>query len=109
MAAETEGAGTGRQILTGGYSAALCTIFANSAQQSVNQAIGSGFKGDYIVLPLNQFTFAGVSPKLSDDLRQIDGVQTVTSIGIVPAQLPLPNGDKPNSVIGGIDNIPAAA
>lgn len=96
-------AATASALIIGVALVAFITIFANSAQQSVNQAIGSGFKGDYIVLPLNQFTFAGVSPKLSDDLRQIDGVQTVTSIGIVPAQLTLPNGDKPNSVIGGID------
>ncbi|MCB1038616.1 MAG: ABC transporter permease, partial [Acidimicrobiales bacterium] len=96
-------AATASALIIGVALVAFITIFASSAQKSVNQAIGSGFKGDYIVLPINQFTFAGVSPELSDQLRQVDGVETVTSIGIVPAQLTLPNGEQPNSVLGGID------
>jgi putative ABC transport system permease protein len=82
---------------------AFITIFASSAQTSVDKAIGNGFKGDFIVLPINQFTLSGVSPKVSQDVAKIDGVETVTAIGIAQANLALPNGDTPNAFMSGID------
>ncbi len=96
-------ASTSAALTIGVALVAFITIFATSAQASVSSAVGSGFTGDYIVLPLNQFSFGGVSPKLADEIAQVDGVETVTAISIVPAQLTLPDGGKPGSIIGGID------
>jgi putative ABC transport system permease protein len=96
-------ASTASALIIGVALVSFITVFASSAQKSVNSAIGNGFKGDYIVLPINQFSFAGASPQLGTDLAEIDGVKTVTAIGISLGQLELPNGQKPNSVISGID------
>ena len=96
-------ASTASALIIGVALVSFITVFASSAQKSVNEAIGTGFKGDYIVLPINQFSFGGVSPELGDQLAEVDGVETVTAIGVVPAQLELPNGSKPNSFVSGID------
>ncbi|MFN8018676.1 MAG: FtsX-like permease family protein [Acidimicrobiales bacterium] len=96
-------ASTAAALTIGVALVAFITIFASSVQTSVNDSIGSGFKGDYIVSPVNQFSFGGVSPKLGDQLAAIDGVETVTAINIVPGQLVLPNGSKPTDVLGGVD------
>ncbi|MEZ5202928.1 MAG: ABC transporter permease [Acidimicrobiales bacterium] len=94
---------TASALIIGVALVAFITIFASSAQRSVNTAIGSGFKGDYIVLPVNQFTLSGVSPQVSRDIADIDGVQTVTAIGIAQVHLTLPIGDTPNAFMAGID------
>jgi putative ABC transport system permease protein len=96
-------ASTASALIIGVALVSFITVFASSAQTSVSSAIGNGFTGDYIVLPINQFTFAGASPELGTQLAEIDGVETVTAVGIGLGQLELPNGEKPNSVISGID------
>jgi putative ABC transport system permease protein len=96
-------ASTASALIIGVALVSFITVFASSAQKSVNEAIGTGFKGDYIVLPINQFSFGGVSPKLADQLAEVKGVETVTAIGVVPAQLQLPNGHKPSTIISGVD------
>ena len=94
---------TASALIIGVALVAFITIFASSAQTSVDKAIGNGFKGDFIVLPINQFTLSGVDPKVSTDIASIDGVETVTAIGIAQANLKLPNGDTPNAFMSGID------
>lgn len=96
-------ASTASALIIGVTLVSFITIFATSAQKSVDASVGSGFKGDYIILPINQFSFGGVSPDLADKVAEVDGVETVTAIGVVPAQLTLPNGGKPGGVIAGID------
>ncbi|MCU1369087.1 MAG: putative transport system integral rane protein, partial [Ilumatobacteraceae bacterium] len=96
-------ASTASALIIGVALVSFITVFASSAQKSVSASIGNGFKGDYIILPINQFSFAGASPELGPQLAEIDGVETVTAVGIALGQLQLPNGDKPNSVINGID------
>ena len=94
---------TASALIIGVALVAFITIFASSAQTSVDKAIGSGFKGDFIVLPINQFTISGVDPKVSDEVAQVPGVETVTAVGIAQANLTLPNGDTPNAFMSGID------
>ena len=96
-------ASTAAALTIGVALVAFITIFASSVQTSVNDSIGTGFRGDYIISPVNQFSFGGVGPKLGDQLAAIDGVDTVTAINIVPGQLVLPNGSKPTDVLGGVD------
>lgn len=96
-------ASTASALIIGVALVSFITVFASSAQKSVSSSIGNGFKGDYIILPVNQFSFAGASPELGPQLAEIDGVKTVTALGIALGQLELPNGEKPNSIISGVD------
>jgi putative ABC transport system permease protein len=96
-------ASTAAAIIIGVALISFITAFAESAKASVNDAIGTNFKGDFVVQPINQFTFTGVSPELAQELSTIDDVEVVTAFGVVPGQLQLPNGDEPTGVIGGID------
>jgi putative ABC transport system permease protein len=96
-------ASTAAAIIIGVALISFITAFAESAKASVNDAIGTNFKGDFVVLPINQFSFSGVSPDLATEISAIDGVEVVTAFGVVPGQLQLPNGDEPTGVIGGVD------
>ncbi len=96
-------ASTAAAIIIGVALISFITAFAQSAKASVNDAIGSNFTGDFVVVPINQFSFAGVSPDLRTSLADLDGVDVVTGFGVLPAELVLPNGDKPTGVVGGID------
>ena len=46
------------------------TIFASSAKSSINTAIGSGFKGDYIIQPANRFSLNGAPTTLAAELAK---------------------------------------
>jgi len=96
-------AATASALIIGVALVAFITIFANSAQRSIDTAIGNGFQGDYIIGPVSQFNLAGISPSASKEISKIDGVKTVTSIGVTQGQITLPNGDKPSVFLGGID------
>lgn len=79
------------------------TIFANSAQSSVTKSISGGFKGDYIVQPASQQTFAGAGPELSERMAKVPGVADVTAIAGAEALLELPDGTKSPAILAGID------
>lgn len=96
-------ASTAAALTIGVALVAFITIFANSVQRSIESAIDVGFKGDYIVLPVNQASFTGASPQLSVDVAGIEGVGDVTAFSFTLGQLELPNGSKPVEPIGGID------
>lgn len=96
-------ASTAAAIIIGVTLVGFITIFASSAQTSVRDSISGGFRGDYILQPANQGAFAGASPKLAKAMTDVDGVQTVTAIAGVQAQLELPDGSKPATTLAGID------
>jgi putative ABC transport system permease protein len=100
-------ASTAAALIVGVALVAFITVFASSAKSSINEAIGTGFKGDYIIQPANQFSFGGAPPTLGDELAKIDGVETVTPFGFFSGQLLLGGDDKPGGFIGAID--PATA
>lgn len=95
-------ASTAAALTIGVALVAFITIFANSVQRSIETAIDVGFKGDYIILPVNQASFAGASPQLTTDIEAIDGVEEVTPVSFALAQLTLPDGSKPVNPVGGI-------
>ena len=76
------------------------TIFASSAKSSINTAIGSGFKGDYIIQPANQFSLNGAPTTLATELAKIDGVDAVTPFGFLSGQLLLSKDEQPGAFIG---------
>jgi putative ABC transport system permease protein len=96
-------ASTASALIIGVTLVAFISIFASSAQSSVSKAIGTGFKGDYVVVPVNNFSFSGAPASLRDDVAKVDGVDVVTPISIVVGQGRLPDGSKPEIFAGGID------
>lgn len=96
-------ASTAAALTIGVSLVAFITIFANSVQRSIESSIDIGFKGDYIILPLSQATFAGASPQLATDLAEIEGVGDVTAVSLSIAELQLPDGSKPVAPVAGID------
>ncbi len=96
-------ASTAAALTIGVSLVAFITIFANSVQRSIESAIDVGFKGDYIILPVNQASFTGASPQLSEDVKEIEGVGEVSAFSFALGELTLPDGSKPVSPIGGVD------
>jgi putative ABC transport system permease protein len=96
-------ASTAAALTIGVSLVAFITIFANSVQRSIESAIDVGFKGDYIILPVNQASFAGASPQLAEDIAAIDGVEEVTPVAFTLAQIALPDGSQPVAPLGGVD------
>ncbi len=96
-------ASTASAIVIGVTLVVFITVFASSAQRSIEAVVDSGLRGDYIIQPVNQFTFSGVSPSLADELAALDGVAAVTASPYLQAQLTLPDGDESVSLVQGID------
>jgi len=96
-------ASTASALIIGVTLVSFISIFATSATASINAAIGSGFLGDYIIQPANQFTITGAPPSLATDIAKADGVQGVTAITFTEGQITLPDGSKAGAFVGGID------
>ncbi|CAN5541378.1 ABC transporter permease [soil metagenome] len=97
-------ASTAAALIIGVTLVGFITIFAASAQTSVSDSISGGFRGQYILQPANQQSqTAGASPELAASMAEVDGVKTVTAINGSQAQLSLPDGSKPTTVLAGID------
>jgi len=96
-------ASTAAALIIGVTLVAFITIFATSAQASVSAALGTGFKGDFVVQPVNQFTFTGVPPEVGQEIADLDGVDTVAGVAVIDGQLQLPDGSKPGGFIGAGD------
>jgi putative ABC transport system permease protein len=102
-------ASTAAALLIGVALIVFITVFAQSATSSINSAIGNGFKGDYIVMPTNQFGGTGAPPALASKLRDLPDVAKVSELRATMAQIQIgTTGDKKvNGFVGGID--PASA
>ena len=100
-------ASTSAALIVGVTLVSFITIFASSAKSSINTAIGSGFKGDYIIQPANQFSLNGAPTTLATELAKVDGVDAVTPFGFLSGQLLLSKDEQPGAFIGAID--PATA
>ncbi|MBA3281807.1 MAG: ABC transporter permease, partial [Acidimicrobiia bacterium] len=97
-------ASTASALIIGVALVAFISVFATSAQASISSAIGTGFEGDYIVQPANQFSsLSGAPPSVAEDLSEIDGVKGVTALTFTEGQLTLPGGAKPGAFVGGVD------
>ena len=95
-------ASTAAALIIGVTLVGFITIFASSAQTSVTASISGGFNGDYILQPASQQSFTGAPPALAKAMAKVDGVQTVTAINGVQAQLVLPDGSKPAATLAGL-------
>ncbi|MCB0965079.1 MAG: ABC transporter permease, partial [Acidimicrobiales bacterium] len=96
-------ASTASALIIGVTLVAFITIFASSASASVTASLTNGFKGQYIVQPVNQFSFTGVTPDAAKEIADLDGVADVAAVGVIDGQLTLPNGKEPTGIIGAGD------
>ena len=96
-------ASTASALIIGVTLIGFITIFAASAQTSITTVINDGFKGDYIIQPASQMNFTGVSPELAEELAEVDGVQTVSTLSIILGQATTEEGRDISVLLGGID------
>jgi putative ABC transport system permease protein len=96
-------ASTASALIIGVTLIVFITAFAASAQASFSHTIDGGFRGDYIVQPLQQGQPIGVSPKIVTQLRAVDGVDTVAPASFLGTQATLPDGSKMGAFVGGVD------
>ncbi|MGI8757520.1 MAG: ABC transporter permease, partial [Acidimicrobiales bacterium] len=96
-------AATASALIIGVALVTFITIFAASAQRSITSSIDTGFTGDFIAQPVNQFGGVGVTPKVALDLAKVNGVERVTAAAFTPAQLTLASGAKPETFVSSVD------
>ncbi len=96
-------ASTASDLIIGVALVSFISIFASSAKASINAAIGTGFEGDYIIQPANQFSFSGAHPSLATDIAAIDGVSNVTALTFTEGQITLSPERQLGAFVGGID------
>jgi len=96
-------ASTASALVIGVTLIVFITVFAASAQRSISDSISGGFRGEYIVQPVSQGTFTGVSPEIADRFAAVDGVSEVAAASFTIAQVTLPDGSKPGTAVAGID------
>lgn len=73
-------ASTSAALLVGVAVVSLFTIFAASIKVSISSGVEDTFTGDFVVSSSN-FSGAGFSPQLVDQLRQTPGVSDVAAVG----------------------------
>ena len=100
-------ASTASALIIGVALVSFISIFASSAKASINAAIGTGFEGDYIIQPANQFSFSGAPPSLATDIAEIDGVSNVTALTFTEGQIALSAERQVGAFVGGIDPLTA--
>ena len=96
-------ASTASAIIIGVTLVGFITIFASSVQRSVEVTVDQGFRGDFILQPINQFSLTGVSPSLAGDLAAVDGVEAVTASPVVQGELTRPDGSASAELVQGIE------
>lgn len=96
-------AATASALIIGVALVTFITIFAASAQKSITSSIDTGFTGDLIAQPVNQFGGLGVTPRVAEGFAKVKGVQQVTAAAFTPAQLTLSSGAKPETFVSSVD------
>lgn len=96
-------ASTAAALIIGVALIVFITVFAQSATASIDRAIGTGFEGDYIVMPANQFGLASSPPEVVDQLRDVDGVEAVAPLAGTLASVQPENGRSDLNFVGSID------
>lgn len=79
-------ASTAAALMIGVGLVSFISIFATSAKASVSQLLEETVTGD-LIITTGGFGATGFSPALAEDVRSIDGVEQVTSIRAVPAEI----------------------
>ncbi len=98
-------ASTASALIIGVALVSFISVFAASAKASIEAAIGTGFEGDYIIQPANQFSLNGAPQALGDELSSVPGVEGVTGLTFVEGQItPTANPqDKIQAFVAGVD------
>jgi putative ABC transport system permease protein len=80
-------ASTAAALMIGVGLVGFITSFAASAKSSINHAVDTDFRGDYVVESGASIDFGGVSHALAVDLAMRPGVVAVTSSRFIPAEI----------------------
>lgn len=96
-------ASTAAALIIGVTLVSFISIFATSATASINSALGSGFEGDYIIQPVNRFSFSGAPPSLASELANVEGVSSVASISFAESLIKRPGDQQEGGIVGAID------
>ncbi|HYD11113.1 MAG TPA: FtsX-like permease family protein, partial [Acidimicrobiales bacterium] len=78
-------ASTAAALTVGVSLVALITVFASSAQRSIEETIDDQFRADVIIESSSGFGGGGVSPQLASDLAALDEVEGVMRLRYAPA------------------------
>ncbi len=73
-------AATSSALMVGVGVVTLFVVFGASIKASVDDSVAGAFRGD-LVVSSNQFSGAGFSPQMIDDIRRLDEVGTALAIG----------------------------
>ena len=73
-------AATSSALMVGVGVVTLFVVFGASIKASVDESVAGAFRGD-LVVSSNQFSGAGFSPQMLDEIRELDEVGTVLAIG----------------------------
>jgi putative ABC transport system permease protein len=94
---------TAAALMIGVALIAFITAFASSAQASIEKEVDRGFRGDFVLQATGNTGFGGVSPELSAEIADIDGVEIVSGVRAGPGGITLADGDTSGTFIGGVD------
>lgn len=96
-------ASTAAALIIGVALVVFITVFAASARQTIDNALGTGFESDYIVMPANQSSDVGAEPAMAERLAEVSGVAAVDAGSALGGQIVLPDGKEVGSFIFAID------
>ncbi|MFP5320903.1 MAG: ABC transporter permease [Acidimicrobiia bacterium] len=96
---------TASALLIGVALIGFVTVFAASARASVVAEVERGFTGDLVVQSeLTGFgPPGGFPPAVADSVAEVDGVETVSSIGFFQAEVAYPDGTVSTQFVQSID------
>ena len=101
-------ASTASALIIGVTLVGFITVFAASAQESISNTVSGGFQGEYIIQPANlNGNLSGLPPATTDELRAVEGVDTVASVAVTIGTAKIDNATGPernaSGQIAGID------
>jgi putative ABC transport system permease protein len=95
-------ASTSAAIIIGVSLVVFISVFASSAQATIDKALGTNFESGYIVLPFNQGSSVGAPPEMAQRLRDVPGVAQVDAGSGAGGEITLPDGEKTPAFLFGI-------
>ena len=95
---------TASALLIGVALVGFITIFGASARESVEAEVDRGFTGELIVQGQSAFgPPAGFAPSVAEEIADVDGVEVVSRVGFLQAQLTYPDGEDSTQFVSVLD------